>query len=40
MADTNAKAAEQAYNTTIVGKNRVVKELKKTDQVPANSRAD
>ena len=40
MADTNIKALEQAYNTTIVGKNRVVKELKKVAQVPANSRAD
>ncbi len=40
MADTNAKAVEQAYNSTIVGKNRVVKELKKVAQQPANSRAD
>ncbi len=39
-ADTNIKALEQAYNTTIVGKNRVVKELKKVTQVPTNSRAD
>jgi 2-oxoacid:acceptor oxidoreductase gamma subunit (pyruvate/2-ketoisovalerate family)/2-oxoacid:acceptor oxidoreductase delta subunit (pyruvate/2-ketoisovalerate family) len=40
MADTNIKAVEKAYATTIVGKNRVVKELKKVATVPANSRAD
>jgi len=40
MADTNIKAVERAYNSTIIGKNRVVKELKKAALQPANSRAD
>ena len=40
MSDTNIKAVEQAYNSTLVGKNKVVKELKKVAQAPANSRAD
>jgi pyruvate ferredoxin oxidoreductase gamma subunit len=40
MADTNIKALEQAYNSTIVGKNRVGKELLKIIQTPVNSRAD
>jgi 2-oxoacid:acceptor oxidoreductase delta subunit (pyruvate/2-ketoisovalerate family) len=40
MAETNIKALEMAYNSTIVGKNKVVKELKKIALAPANSRAD
>jgi 2-oxoacid:acceptor oxidoreductase delta subunit (pyruvate/2-ketoisovalerate family) len=40
MADTNIKAVEKAYASTIVGKNRVVKEMKKVAAAPANSRAD
>ena len=40
MADTNIKAVEKAYNSTLIGKNRVVKEIKKVALPPANSRAD
>jgi 2-oxoacid:acceptor oxidoreductase gamma subunit (pyruvate/2-ketoisovalerate family)/2-oxoacid:acceptor oxidoreductase delta subunit (pyruvate/2-ketoisovalerate family) len=40
MAETNIKALEKAYNSTFVGKNKVVTELKKIASAPANSRAD
>ena len=40
MADTNIKAVTLAYERTQVGENRVVKELPKVAQAPANSRAD
>ena len=40
MADTNARAVELAYNQTLIGKNKVVAELRKVPQAPANSRAD
>jgi len=40
MADTNIKAVEKAYVSTVVGENRVVKELKKVAVRPTNSRAD
>jgi len=40
MAETNIKALEKAYNSTTLGKNKVVKEVKKAAQAPANSRAD
>jgi len=40
MAEANANAIEIAYSRTLVGKNRVVAELRGVEQAPANSRAD